>query len=130
LKDLIFYLGMAALFTHELDAMPNHEWRGLPILQALPDETAMGLFVAAHVPLFALLIAAVASTTPRIRRLSRLGIAAFLVVHGALHLLSMGQPSYEFSSALSNLLIFGGSACGALYLALEAWRRPFGSETA
>jgi hypothetical protein len=119
MKDIAFYLGIAALFTHELDAVPNHEWRGMPWLRALPDETALVVFVAAHVPFFAVLIALIASSNPRTRSLSRLGVAVFLLVHGLLHALSMGQPTYEFSSTLSNLLIFGGAAFGGVYLALE-----------
>jgi len=124
MKDIAFYLGMATLFTHELDAVPNHEWRGLALLRDLPDETGMAVFVAAHVPLFAVLIALVASTSRRTRTLSRLIISAFLVVHGLLHTLSRGEPTYEFSSTLSNLLIFGGSGFGALYLMLELMHRP------
>jgi hypothetical protein len=122
-RDISFYLGMGALFTHELDAVPNHEWRGMPLLGSLPDEQAMVAFIAAHVPLFALTIGLVASSNPRIRALARAGIAVFLLVHGLLHWLSMGRANYEFSSTLSNLLIFGGSAFGALYLALEAAAR-------
>ena len=128
MKELVFYLGLGSLFTHELDAMPNHEWRGLPLIQALPDETGMFLFVAAHVPLFAVLIALVASSSPRIRKLSRLGVGVFLLVHGILHALSIGQPNYEFSSTLSNVLIFGGSAFGAVYLMLEG-KDKFASAT-
>ncbi len=124
MKDIAFYLGIAMLFTHELDAVPNHEWRGLALLRDLPDETGMAVFVAAHVPLFAVLIALVASTSRRVRTLSRLVISAFLVVHGLLHTLSRGEPTYEFTSTLSNLLIFGGSAFGALYLMLELMHRP------
>jgi len=120
MKDIAFYLGLASLFTHELDAMPNHEWRGLPLLQGLPDDIGMLVFVAAHVPLFAVLIALVASSHLQTRNLSRLGISVFLLVHGVLHALSIGQPSYEFSSALSNVLIFGGSMFGAVYLLLVA----------
>lgn len=119
MKDVAFYLGLGSLFTHELDAVPNHEWRSLPLLHGLPDDTAMVVFVAAHVPLFAVLIALVASARPRTRTLSRLGIALFLVIHGVPHALSIGQPHYEFSSTLSNMLIFGGSAFGAVYLFLE-----------
>ena len=120
LKDSAFYLGMGSLFTHELDAVPNHEWRAMPLLQALPDEVGMVVFIAAHVPLFALLIALVASSNVRVRRSSRLVVGIFLLVHGLLHALSMGGAAYEFSSTLSSLLIFGGSAFGALYLVLEA----------
>jgi hypothetical protein len=122
MRDLAFYLGLGSLFTHELDAVPNHEWRGLPLIGTLPDETGMLVFIAAHVPLFAVLIALVASKDERIRGLSRLGISAFLVVHGLLHALSTGEPTYEFSSRLSHLLIFGGAALGALYLVLSLKR--------
>lgn len=121
LKDAAFYLGMGLLFSHELDAVPNHEWRGLPLLGTLPDETAMAVFIAAHVPLFAVLIAVVASPNARLRAYSRIGIAAFLVVHGVLHATKLGTAGYEFDSALSDALIFGGGAMGALTLALE-WR--------
>ena len=119
-RDIAFYLGMGSLFTHELDAVPNHEWRGMTLLQSLSDESAMVVFIAAHVPLFAILIALVASSNARLRALSRLGIGVFLLVHGWLHALSVGQATYEFSSMLSNVLIFGGSSFGAIYLALEA----------
>ncbi len=55
IREIAFYLGLGSLFTHELDAVPNHEWRGLPLLGTLPDETGMWVFIAAHVPLFAIL---------------------------------------------------------------------------
>ncbi len=119
IRDIAFYLGLGSLFTHEIDAVPNHEWRGMPLLGTLPDDTGMWVFIAAHVPLFAILIALVASRDERIRGLSRLVISAFLVVHGLMHALSAGDPSYEFSSPLSRLLIFGSSVLGALYLALS-----------
>jgi len=119
MRDLLFYLGLASLFTHELDAMPNHEWRGMPLLGSLPDDVAMTWFVVLHVPLFAGLIALVASGTPRTRTLSRLVVGAFLIVHGVLHASKMGDPTYEFSSLLSQALIFGGAVLGAAFLTLE-----------
>jgi hypothetical protein len=122
LRDVVFYLGLGALFTHELDAVPNHEWRGLPLLGTLSDDTGMLVFIAAHVPLFAVMIGLVASRNERVRNLSRLVISAFLVLHASLHALSAGEPTYEFASRLSRALIFGGAALGALYLALS-WKR-------
>lgn len=125
-REIVFQIGMAALFTHELDAMTNHEWRGMPILGSLPDATAMTWFVVGHIPLFAVLVALVSSSKPRVRALSRLVIGGFLVLHGVLHALSMGEPTYEFHSTLSNALIFGAAACGVLYLGLEALQRSVG----
>ena len=122
MRDVAFYLGLGSLLTHEIDAIPNHEWRGLPLLGTLPDETGMLVFIAAHVPLFAVLIALVASKDERIRRYSRLGISAFLVVHALLHVLSAGAPTYELASRLSRLLIFGSAVLGGLYLLLSLKR--------
>jgi len=53
------------------------------------------------------LIALVASREDRIRRRAEWIIAAFLVIHGALHLSLVGDPAYEFSSVLSQVLILG-----------------------
>ncbi|MEL7313293.1 MAG: DUF6713 family protein, partial [Pseudomonadota bacterium] len=61
MKDALFYLGLGLLFSHELDAMPNHEWRVLPVLSQLEDSVGQTAFVVAHVPLFALIIALIAS---------------------------------------------------------------------
>jgi len=126
IRDVAFYLGLGALFTHEIDAIPNHEWRGMPLLGTLRDESGMLVFIAAHVLFFAVLIALVASKDERVRRLSRLGISAFIVVHALLHVLSAGAPTYEFSSRLSRLLIFGGAGLGGLYLALSLKRERIG----
>ena len=126
IRDLAFYLGLGALFTHEIDAIPNHEWRGMPLLGTLPDESGMLVFIAAHVLFFAVLVALVASKDERLRRFSRLGISAFIVVHALLHVLSAGAPTYEFSSRLSRLLIFGGAGLGGLYLVLSLKRESVG----
>ncbi len=127
MKNTVFYLGIGALFTHELDAVQNHEWRILPLIRMLPEETAMNLFIAAHVPLFALLLACVTSSDTRTRHMSRLIIGAFLIFHGGLHTLYMSHPSYEFSSILSNTLIFGGAVLGAVYVTIELFSKKTGS---
>lgn len=124
MRESLFYLAFATLLTHELDALPNHEWRVIPLLRALPEMTAMTIFVAAHVPLFALLVALVASRNLKTRRRSRLAVAFFLVAHGVLHVLFQNHPAYEFSGLLSGSLIFGGATLGTIYLALEWTRRP------
>ena len=119
MKNIAFYLGIGTLFTHELDAMPNHEWRVLPLTSWLSNEIGMIVFMLIHIPLFAILIALVSSTHDRIRIRSRLGISIFLIIHGVLHTLFINHADYEFSSMLSNVLIWGGALFGLVYLFLE-----------
>jgi hypothetical protein len=124
MKAILFYLGLGTLFTHELDAMTHHEWRVLPVLSLLPDDIGVTVFVLAHIPIFALLLALVASSNALVRTRTRNVISGFLVLHGLLHALYIAHPNYEFSGGLSNFLIFGGAAFGAVFLALQLWSRP------
>ncbi len=119
MKIIFFYLGLGALFTHELDAMTNHEWRVLPLLRLLPDEMRMNVFVRAHVPLFAILIALVASSNVCTDAMAKLLISGFLVVHGFLYAIFMSHPNDEFTSVLSNTLIFGGAVFGGIYVIVD-----------
>lgn len=122
-RAISFYLGLGLMFTHELDAMPNHEWRVLPLTAWLSDATGQFAFVVAHVPIFALAIAFVASLDPAVRSISRLLLAVLLIVHAVLHLLFSGSADYEFDSTLSSVLIFGAGLCGAVYLFLVMYSR-------
>jgi hypothetical protein len=115
MKNLVFYLGLGLLFTHEMDAMRNHEWRVLPILRSLSEANGEIAFLLAHVPLFALTIGFVASLRLRTRLIARKLASAFLIVHAILHLAFSGHPNYEFSASLSNTLIYGAAFCGAFY---------------
>ena len=124
MKDTVFYTGLGALMTHELDAVANGEWRVLPGLNALPDDVGMVVFILAHVPLFALIVALVASERRNLRDRSRLALAAFLVIHAGLHFLFRHHPAYQFSSLLSTILIYGGAAAGVLYLLLDRLQTP------
>lgn len=120
IREFTFYTGLALLFTHELDAVANHEWRVLPMINRLPDDYGFSLFLFLHIPLFAILIALVASTNKKIRIRSRKGISVFLVLHGVLHALFMENLNYEFTSFPSNILIFGGALAGSIYLLLKS----------
>lgn len=119
MKQLVFHLGLGAFFTHELDAMANHEWRVIPLVNLLPETTAMAVFVLAHIPLFALLVAGAASDNPRTRNSWRLGISGFLILHAVLHFLYAGHEQYEFASALSQSLIYGGAFFGCWYMVIH-----------
>lgn len=115
MKGPACYLGLALLFTHELDSITNHEWRVLPLLRSLPESVGETVFIIAHIPLFALTIAYVANLNSRTRKLARDIVCGFFIVHAVLHLLFAGHSAYEFSSALSSLLIYGAALCGIAY---------------
>ena len=123
MKHWVFFLGLGALFTHELDAVANHEWRILPLIRLLPEELGSLFFVTAHVPIFAVVIALVASPNPKTQFRSRVAVSLFLIIHGVLHALFMSHPAYEFSSILSNTLIIGGSILGGAHLLFEVLDR-------
>lgn len=115
MKNTAFYLGISLLFTHELDAMSNHEWRVIPGLSALPEATGAAMFLIAHVPIFVLVIAFIASLNPTTRNRARNVASGFLVVHGIAHYLFSSHAAYEFSSAVSSVLIYGAALFGAAY---------------
>lgn len=123
MKDAVLYTGAATLMTHELDAMTNGEWRVLPLVRALPDETGMIVFVVLHIPIFAVIIGCLASANEAVRQRTRTIIAAFLLIHAGLHTAFMAHPAYEFETTLSNALIFGGAILGGLYFFLERQAR-------
>ncbi len=126
MKSASFYLGLALLFTHELDSMPNHEWRVLPLLRALPDAAGETVFVIAHIPIFALVIAYVASLNTRTRKLARDIACGFFILHAILHALFSRHADYEFSSLLSASLIYGAAVCGIAYFLADAGRAKGG----
>lgn len=119
MKNFVFYLGLGILFTHEMDAMPNHEWRVLPVLRSLSDMTGELAFLLAHIPVFALTIAFIASLTPGTRLLAQQIASGFLILHAVLHFAFSGHANYEFSSPVSGALILGAALCGAAYFSLQ-----------
>ena len=125
IKNLVFYLGLGMLFTHEMDAMPNHEWRVLPLLRSLPDATGEFAFLIAHVPIFAVVIALVASLNMKTRARAQKIASGILIIHAVLHFVFSGHGDYEFSSITSILLIYGAALCGvAFFAALVFERQP------
>lgn len=119
MKKLFFYLGAGTLFTHELDAVLNHEWKVLPLTSWLPDEYGALVFIFAHIPLFAIVLWLISHQKESIRFRSQIWISIFLILHGMLHLLFVGNVNYKFNSLSSNILIFGVVVLGMGYLLLE-----------
>lgn len=116
MKAALYYLGIACLFTHELDAMTHAEWRLLLVLRSMPDATASPLFVALHVPLFFAVLWLSQHGRETVRSATRIAVAAFLVVHGVLHFAVSSTPHYDFHGPLSKALIGSAAVFGVAYL--------------
>jgi lysylphosphatidylglycerol synthetase-like protein (DUF2156 family) len=124
LPKTITHLMLAFLFTHELDAMTQSEWRLLYVLRDLDDVQGRWWFVAIHVPLFWVLIALTHHAQAKVLRVSRAGLAMFCIVHALLHLRLRSDPLSSFNSPLSWSLIFGAAALGVAYLVLMVYKKP------
>jgi lysylphosphatidylglycerol synthetase-like protein (DUF2156 family) len=120
--SLFIHLMLALLFTHELDAMAQSEWRLLHVLRDLSDDEGRWWFVAIHVPLFWALIALTHHAQAKAQHISRIGLAAFCIVHALLHLRLRNDPPSNFTTPLSWGLMLGAAALGAIYLALMAYK--------
>jgi MFS-type transporter involved in bile tolerance (Atg22 family) len=77
----------------------------------------MNTFVLLHIPIFAVLVALIASTDDRLRQRSRLGVSVFLIIHAVLHLWFTKNADYEFTSLTSDMLILGGALFGGFHIA-------------
>ena len=117
MKTFLFNLGIALLFTHELDAMLREEWRLLFVLRDLDGNAASWWFIYLHLPLFLLVLYLGNGIEGKARGRIRLALAAFLPVHAVIHYSLNDAPAYEFHHPLSQLLIFGAGITGLAYVA-------------
>lgn len=112
LSQSLFLAAVSFLFVHELDAIRRREWRFFFARVPVRDETAYRVFTALHAPLFVLVLWFLEA--PRFQ----LGVDAFLVFHGVLHLALRTHPLVRFDGWFSRVWIYGGAALGALHFAL------------
>ncbi len=119
-RHLVFYLGLALLACHELDAVARHEWRLLPILGSLDDDVGSILFILFHIPIFTFLFWATGHRSKTIRRRSQMGVDAFLVAHGVAHFAMSGHALYEFEGAVETITVYGGALIGAAHGGLSS----------
>jgi hypothetical protein len=111
-------LMLAVLFTHELDAMTQSEWRLLYVMRSLNDEQGRWWFVAIHVPVFWALVALTHHANNHVQRMSRIGLAVFCIIHALLHWRLADDALSTFNSPLSWCLILGASVLGATHLSI------------
>jgi hypothetical protein len=131
LCKILFHVGLAALFTHELDAIQQREWRLLYVLRQLPDGAAAFWFIALHPPLFAAISYFAFHRRSGLQQYSRRVLCIFFLLHAGLHWRLMGDQLAPFASALSLTLIHVCGLMGGLYLVLEMldWRLRKAQET-
>ena len=116
MSTVLYYLGLAFLFAHELDAVTHSEWRLLPVLRGMPDATASPLFVSLHVPLFFAILWLSHHRREQVRERTRIAASSFLIVHAVLHFSLSSISNYEFHGALAKTLIAAAAAFGVAYL--------------
>lgn len=120
-KTILYYLAVAALFTHELDAVLNLEWRLLFHVFTLPEATAGALFIGLHFPLFFAFFYFGHHKNLKIRARFRVTVCLFVVFHSVLHFALSGHEKYYFEGFLSNAYIWGSAVFGLAFV-MVSWR--------
>jgi Family of unknown function (DUF6713) len=106
---------VAFFVGHEIDATYRKEWRLLPILKNVKDETAAAWFIALHVPVVFFLLALIALPEAGFTVVSRNVFCAFAVVHAGPHAFWPKSDLYLFGNTVSRSLIYGAGLLGTLY---------------
>jgi hypothetical protein len=104
MENIFFYLALAALLVHEMDAVKSKEWRMLPGLSKLKDETGYIVFTGLHLPLYFLVFWLLQK--PETSSTIILILDAFFIVHLLLHIILRNAPKNNFSGIFSIALIW------------------------
>jgi len=108
--QVLFLTVLSFLFVHELDAIRKREWRFFFARVPVSDESAYRIFTALHAPLFVAILWYVGSPALQV------GVDAFAILHGFVHLGLRNHPKVAFDSRFSRFWIFGGALLGAVHL--------------
>lgn len=111
-QALSWWLGLACIATHELDAVARKEWRILPLLSRLEDATAEPVFIVLHIPLFFLIFGLTDRPGP-----ARYVFSAAWIMHACAHFLLSGHAEYHFGPPIETMTVYAAAAFGAIYLA-------------
>jgi hypothetical protein len=116
--NLLFWLNLALLLVHELDAVRRQEWRMFVFLNRLDDERALQLFTLLHVPLFIIIFWFLSQPDLPVYFWFQLVVDIFLIIHFGLHLLFRNHPANAFDNTFSMGLISGMALLGLVHAAL------------
>ena len=113
--NILFFLALSLLLTHEMDAVRRSEWKVFPLLAQISDDTrAYKLFTTIHIPLYVVLLWGTFSYGATKNQAFVYGIDSFCMIHVLLHLLFRCHPHYQFNNRFSWLLILGAGLAGAM----------------
>jgi len=117
--SLLYYLGIALLCTHEMDAVMHAEWRLLYVLRDMNEEIAYPVFLVVHIPAFFLFFWLGHHPNRRWQAVFRSLATGFLILHALIHTYNADSPANQFAGVLSYSLIYLAAFAGAGYLYLE-----------
>lgn len=108
-----FFVGLAFILTHEMDAIKRQEWTIFPLLSKLNPKKGYFVFTAIHVPLYLLLFWGLYGKNG-INPSVVTGLDIFFIVHVFLHVLFLRHPKNQFTSAFSWIIILGAGVAGLI----------------
>lgn len=104
MDNIFFYMGLAALLVHEMDAVKRKEWRMFPGLSKLKDKTAYYVFTGLHFPLYFIVFWLLQK--PETASTIILILDAFFIAHLLLHIFLRNASNNNFSGIFSIALIW------------------------
>ena len=116
-EHFFFYLGLSLILVHEMDAIRCKEWRIIPGLSLLKDETGKRIFILAHIPLYFMLFLGLSN--PETREGLIFGLNIFFIIHLGLHLLFLKHKKNEFNDWISWVIIVWVGLMGGLGLLIN-----------
>jgi hypothetical protein len=116
-EHLFFYIALAFILTHEMDAIRCKEWQIFPGLSALSDSWGYIVFTLLHIPLYGLMFWALWGNGLNEKLI--VGLDIFFIIHIGLHLLALRHPKNQFTSWVSWLIIIGAGFFASLDLLIS-----------
>jgi len=106
------------MFTHQFDAMRCHEWRMIPPLSGMVENTAQMIFIVTHFPILVLIFWIFAYGSENAVYNFQLITDIVLAGHIGKHIVLNSHEKNEFKGTLSKIIIFSVSAFALLHLLL------------
>ena len=115
MQTFFYNIGLAFLFTHELDATIRAEWLLLYPLQNIQEPLVSQIIITLHLPVFVAVFYLGNSVRMNIRKNFRILACGFFAVHAILHFFLRAHPDNGFSGALSYSFIYLAGIAGVCY---------------